>query len=153
MKAGREDYLDQTFRATKSEAISVVDTVVLYKKELNRSFVLENIYYDFDKWNILEESKVELNKLVRIMEDNPTIKVELGSHTDCRGSDNYNKWLSQKRSESAVGYIISRGISKERIIAKGYGETQLVNGCKNGVKCSEPEHRKNRRTEFKLIGL
>lgn len=142
-------YLDQFFELSNKP----VDTVYMFKKELNKSFVLENIYYDFDKWDILPESEIELNKLVRIMNDNPGIKVELGSHTDSRGSDSYNRWLSQKRSDSAVGYIIGKGISSSRIIAKGYGETQLVNRCSNGVKCSAAEHRRNRRTEFKLIGL
>lgn len=143
-------YLDQYFNPNNT---NLVDTIWMYKRELNKSFVLEDIYYDFDKWDILPESKIELNKLVRIMHDNPEIKVELGSHTDSRGSDRYNKWLSQKRSNSAVDYIISKNIEKERIVAKGYGETKLINRCGNGVKCSETEHRKNRRTEFKLIGL
>jgi outer membrane protein OmpA-like peptidoglycan-associated protein len=87
------------------------------------------------------------------MNDNPEWKVELGSHTDCRGSDTYNKTLSQKRSNSAVSYIISKGIGKERIIAKGYGETQLVNRCDDGVQCTEAEHRQNRRTEFKILKM
>lgn len=129
------------------------DTVLMYKLELNKNFVLKNIYYDFDKWDILPGSEIELNKLISIMEENPTIKVELGSHTDCRGKDEYNKWLSQKRSDSAVNYIVSHGISKDRIVARGYGETQLVNRCYNGVSCKAWEHRQNRRTEFKIIGL
>ena len=123
------------------------------KVQVGQKFTLENIFYDFDKWDILPESEVELDKLVKIMNDNPDWKVELGSHTDCRGSDSYNELLSQKRSDSAVGYIISKGISKDRIIAKGYGETQLVNECDDGVDCSEADHRKNRRTEFKILGM
>ena len=114
---------------------------------------LQNIFYDFDKWDILPESEVELNKLIKIMNDNPSWKVELGSHTDSRGSDKYNVKLSQKRSDSAVGYIIENGISKDRIIAKGYGETQLVNKCSNGVKCTDAEHRQNRRTEFTILEM
>ena len=99
------------------------------------------------------ESEVELDKLVKIMKDNPGWEVELGSHTDCRGSDSYNEELSQKRSDSAVNYIVSQGISRDRIIAKGYGEYQLVNHCDDGVDCTEEEHRKNRRTEFKILGM
>jgi outer membrane protein OmpA-like peptidoglycan-associated protein len=87
------------------------------------------------------------------MIDNPSWKVELGSHTDARGSDSYNETLSQKRSDSAVNYIIQNGIAKERIIAKGYGETQLVNYCKNGVECTDEVHRQNRRTEFKILEM
>jgi outer membrane protein OmpA-like peptidoglycan-associated protein len=79
--------------------------------------------------------------------------VELGSHTDARGSDSYNMILSKKRSDSAVKYIIDHGIVKDRIIAKGYGETQLVNHCKNGVECPDDVHRKNRRTEFKILEM
>lgn len=131
----------------------IKDTLWIEKVVVGQKFVMENIYYDFDKWDILPESEVELDKLVKVMNDNPDWKVELGSHTDCRGSDPYNLILSQKRSDSAVGYIVSKGIAKERIIAKGYGETELVNECDDGVKCSEADHRKNRRTEFKILEM
>jgi len=131
----------------------IKDTLWVEKVEVKQKFVMENIFYDFDKWNILPESEIELNKLVKVMNDNPGWKVELGSHTDARGSDSYNLKLSQKRSDSAVGYIIKNGIGKDRIIAKGYGEIQLVNNCKNGVKCTDQEHRKNRRTEFKILDM
>lgn len=118
---------------------------------INKPIKLENIYYDFDKSNIRPDAAKELDKLVKIMQDNPTIWIELGSHTDSRGNDQYNQWLSQSRANSAVQYIIDRGISKNRITAKGYGESQLVNKCANGVKCSEAEHQANRRTEFKIV--
>ncbi len=84
------------------------------------------------------------------MKDNPTIWIELGSHTDSRGNDQYNKWLAQSRANSAVQYIIDHGIDKNRITAKGYGESQLLNKCANGIKCSEADHQLNRRTEFKI---
>ena len=87
------------------------------------------------------------------MKDNPGWKVELGSHTDCRGSDDYNMKLSQRRSDSAVSYIVDHGISKDRITAMGYGETQLVNRCDDGVNCTEEEHAQNRRTEFKILEM
>ncbi len=131
----------------------IKDTLWIEKVEVKQKFVMENIFYDFDKWNILPESEIELNKLVKIMNDNPGWKVELGSHTDARGTDSYNRLLSQKRSDSAVGYIVKSGISKDRIIAKGYGETQLVNHCKNGVECTDEVHRQNRRTEFKILEM
>lgn len=129
------------------------DTLWVEKVEVGQKFVMENIYYDFDKWDILPESEVELDKLVKVMNDNPSWKVELGSHTDSRGSDTYNEKLSQKRSDSAVGYIIDNGIAANRIIAKGYGESELVNHCSNGVQCTDDEHRKNRRTEFKILEM
>ncbi|MGM9477965.1 OmpA family protein [Pedobacter sp. GSP4] len=118
---------------------------------IDKAIRIENIYYDFDKWNIRADAAVELDKLVKIMKDNPTIWIELGSHTDSRGKDGYNLSLSQKRAESAVQYIISRGIDKNRIAAKGYGETQLLNKCANGVDCTDAEHQLNRRTEFKIV--
>jgi outer membrane protein OmpA-like peptidoglycan-associated protein len=117
---------------------------------INKPYKIDNIYYDFDKYNIREDAKPELNNLVTIMKENP-IKVELGSHTDSRGSDQYNQVLSQKRAESAVSYIVSQGISPDRITAKGYGESQLVNKCSNGVPCTPEEHQANRRTEFKVV--
>ncbi|WP_167605558.1 OmpA family protein [Maribellus sediminis] len=131
----------------------IKDTLWVEKVEVGQKFVMENIYYDFDKSDILPASAVELDKLVKVMKDNPGWKVELGSHTDSRGSDAYNEDLSQRRSDSAVAYIIGKGIPQDRIIAKGYGETQLVNKCDDGVPCSPEEHRKNRRTEFKILEM
>ena len=122
----------------------------LERIKLNQGIRIENIYYDFDKSNIRKDAALELDKLVQIMEENPTIWIELGSHTDSRGGDRYNQQLSQRRAESAVAYIISRGINRNRITAKGYGESEPVNNCKNGVDCSEEQHQLNRRTEFKI---
>ena len=117
---------------------------------IDKPIKLENIYYDFNKSKIRPDAAVELNKLVKIMKDNPTIWIELGSHTDSRGTDAYNLKLSQRRADAAVKYIISRGVNKNRIESKGYGESQPVNGCVNGVKCSAAAHQLNRRTEFKI---
>jgi len=126
--------------------------LLLDKLTINKTFSIGNIYYDFDKSNIRNDAKTELDKLVRIMNEN-LVNVELGSHTDCRGSLAYNDILSQKRAESAVKYIISSGIDKSRITAKGYGEQQLTNKCADGIKCSPAEHQVNRRTEFKVTGI
>ena len=155
VKTNLDGYMnDSKVISTVNKPFGVIkDTLWVEKVEVGQKFVMENIYYDFDKWNILPASAVELDKLVKVMNDNPKWKVELGSHTDSRGSDSYNMTLSQKRSDSAVSYIVSKGISKDRIIAKGYGETELVNKCDDGVPCSEAEHRKNRRTEFKILEM
>ncbi|SMG27630.1 OmpA family protein [Sphingobacterium psychroaquaticum] len=115
------------------------------------SFVLDNIYYDFDKYDIRSDAAVVLDQLVKVMKDNPTLRIELSSHTDSRGSDKYNLVLSQHRARSAVEYIVSRGIERERLVAKGYGEMKLVNKCANGVTCSEEEHQANRRTEVEVL--
>lgn len=117
---------------------------------IGKAIKIDNIFYDFDKFNIRPDAALELDKLVTVLKENPTIWIELGSHTDSRGNDLYNQKLSQNRANSAVAYIISRGISKERITAKGYGETMLVNNCGNGVQCTVEAHQLNRRTEFKI---
>ncbi|MGY3053685.1 peptidoglycan-associated lipoprotein [Pedobacter sp. UYEF25] len=124
----------------------------LYLEEIviNKPIKLENIYYDFNKSNIRPDAAIELDKLVKVMKDNPTIWIELGSHTDSRGSNPYNLKLSQRRADAAVKYIIGKGVNKNRIEAKGYGETQPVNKCINGVKCSAADYQLNRRTEFKI---
>jgi outer membrane protein OmpA-like peptidoglycan-associated protein/tetratricopeptide (TPR) repeat protein len=119
---------------------------------LNQEIRIENIYYDLDKADIRPDAAVELNKLIKILKENPTIWIELGSHTDSRASDSYNKALSQRRADAAVNYIINvGGIDRNRITAKGYGESRLVNGCKNGVSCTIEQHQLNRRTEFTIV--
>lgn len=127
-----------------------VYTLTLVKKSDSDIIKLENIYYDFDLWNLRPEGKIELDKLVKYMKDHPDLTVELGSHTDSRGSDYYNEWLSERRSQSCVKYIRAAGIPSDKILAKGYGETKLVNKCSNGVSCTSDEHQLNRRTELKI---
>ena len=112
----------------------------------SKSIVLDNIYYDLNKADIREDAAIELDKLVLIMKDNPTISIELSSHTDDRATVEYNQNLSQRRAESAVLYIVSKGINKNRMTARGYGESQLI--ILNAK--TEEEHQINRRTEFKV---
>ena len=112
--------------------------------------ITEFVYFDFDKSNIRPDAAKELDKVVQVMNEYPQLLIEAGSHTDSRGKDKYNMDLSERRAKSTVDYIVSRGISLDRITYKGYGETQLVNNCTNGVKCSREEHQLNRRTEFKI---
>lgn len=112
---------------------------------------LKNIHYDLDKYFIREEAIAELNKMVQFMKDNPTVKVELASHTDSRASDDYNKTLSQNRANAAVDYLVSKDINKARLKPIGYGETILLNKCSNDVSCTESQHQINRRTEMKVI--
>ena len=124
-------------------------TLVLNQIVKEKAIVLENIFYDFDKAAIRPDAAVELDKLVEVLNDNPDIAIELSSHTDLRGSDVYNLDLSQRRADAAVEYIISKGISKDRITAKGYGETKPV--VPNAT--TDEEHQRNRRTEFKVIDV
>lgn len=121
--------------------------LVLNKIVIDKAIVLENIYYDFDQSYITDAAAVELDKLVKIMEDNPQISIELSSHTDARGDNDYNQKLSQRRAEAAVQYLIDSGIKPGRITAKGYGEQQLI--VKNAI--NEEQHEINRRTEFKVV--
>lgn len=111
------------------------------------------ILYDLGKWDIREDAAVELDDMIQFLNDNPTIEIELGSHTDARGSARSNQVLSQKRAQSAVNYMVERGISSSRITAKGYGETRLKNRCADGVQCSDAEHQANRRSEVTIIAM
>jgi len=120
--------------------------ISLDKIEVLKPIVLDNIYYDLDKADIRADAALELDKLVQLMRDNPEIEIELASHTDDRAPDDYNMDLSDRRARSAVQYLITQGIGAARMVARGYGETQLI------VKTAqtEEEHQVNRRTEFKV---
>ena len=137
--------------ATRNEITINVD-VELEKIFSNQDIEISNIYYDLDKATLRPESYPALDSLLSIFKQNPDITVEIGSHTDSRGSDAYNLKLSQARAQSVVDYLIEKGIEKDRLIAKGYGETKLLNNCGNDVKCTEEEHQKNRRTTFRVVG-
>ena len=125
--------------------------LLLDKFKVGFKWKLSNIHYDFDKWNIRADAAPILDSVVMILNENP-ITIELGSHTDSRGSFKYNERLSQHRAESAVAYLIQHGIVTQRITAKGYGEYQLLNRCSDGIPCSDAEHQANRRTEVKVTG-
>lgn len=157
----KDDYITQTF---------VLDTVLgifgtleldylLNKVEVGTDigaiFDLNPIYFDLNKSDIRPDAAIELDKIVEIMNENPEIRIELGSHTDCRASKSYNKRLSSRRAVSSANYIKERISDPSRIYGKGYGESQLVNdcGCEGRIvsDCSEEEHQANRRTEFKIV--
>ncbi|MDA3928711.1 MAG: OmpA family protein [Prolixibacteraceae bacterium] len=116
-----------------------------------KTITIENLYYDVNSSLIRADAALVLDELLPLLVEFPDMKIELSSHTDCRAKSNYNQWLSQKRAESAVQYLISKGIDKSRMIAVGYGESKLLNHCADGVDCSEEEHQQNRRTEFKIL--
>lgn len=120
-------------------------------QQVGERFVLEDIFYDFDKHDIRPDAAAILDRLVTVLRDNPTLKIELSSHTDSRGSNSYNMALSQRRAQSAVDYIVSKGIAVERLKAQGYGETRLVNECADGVNCTAEQHQANRRTEIEIL--
>lgn len=117
----------------------------------NLQIFIGDVLFDLNKSKIREDAAVKLNQLVVIMKDYPEIKVNIESHTDSRGNDKYNLKLSRERSLSVKNYIISKGISNQRIFGVGHGETKLLNNCSNGVKCKEFKHQLNRRVEFTVI--
>lgn len=117
---------------------------------LNREIVLNNIYYDFEQSFIRDDAKPTLNELSSLLKRNPKIKIELGSHTDCRGPDRYNQNLSEDRAEAAVSYLIEQGINASRLSAKGYGEEDPIAECLC-ERCNEEEHQRNRRTSFRVV--
>ena len=124
--------------------------VELDKFERGKEILLENIYYEYDEWVLTKEALPSLDRLVDILNENPSINIELGSHTDCRGEDPYNIELSRKRAESVVNYLISKGVNSNRLLAKGYGETTpaIPCVCEN---CTQDMHQQNRRTSFKVL--
>lgn len=138
--------------AIETDEISLVVPDLVLSQLINKVYAVENIYYDLDKWFIRPDAEEPLNGVVAFLLENP-VKIELSSHTDCRASHAYNEKLSQRRAEAAVEYIINQDIDSTRIIAKGYGETMLVNECADGVDCTEEQHQLNRRTEFKIIEM
>lgn len=149
-------YLTYTDRVETEMTQYDGDTVIPLELEmirLNEAIVLKNIHYDYDKWYIRDDAIPDLLHLCKLLRDNPSIKIELSSHTDCRGSDEYNRVLSNKRAWAAAAFLIEQGIDSSQIIPNGYGENRLVNGCDDGVDCNEDQHFANRRTEFAIVGF
>lgn len=121
--------------------------------DLAKTFKIKIIYFDLDKWNIRPDAAIDLAKIVDVMKQYPDMKVDVRSHTDSRQTHKYNELLSSRRAKSTMEWMISQGISQDRLTAKGYGETRLINKCADGVECSEEEHQLNRRSEFIITAL
>ncbi len=133
------------------DSVIIPVELVLEKIFANKEVTINDIYYDLDKWDIRTDAALILDGLAELLYENPTINIEIGAHTDSRGTDSYNLDLSAKRAVSVVDYLSSKGIDRTRLTSKGYGETQLVNGCVNDVTCSDEEHQQNRRTTFRVL--
>lgn len=133
---------------------TLLANVELQPITLNEGIKIDNIYYNYNSADLREDAVKELNNLIQVLRDNPSLEIELGSHTDSRGKAQYNGQLSQKRAQNTVEYIVRKGlIDSKRIVAKGYGESQLINKCADGVECDERMHEENRRTELKITGV
>ncbi len=155
VEAGKTGYNtdSKTFNTQTPDLPDTVRTVLYLDRKLKPgdSFVLENLYYDLDKSNIRPDAALVLDSLALILKRNPDVKIALSAHTDSRASKAYNMNLSERRVKSAIAYLIKQGIAPGRLEARWYGESRPVNGCVDGVKCSEAEHQKNRRTEVTVL--
>lgn len=159
------DSMEYTYRATASGYLdntvqysSVGKTAGEYSLNIKldkltdgKQFVLDDLYYDLSKSNIRPDAEIVLDKLAKILSDNPEVRIEIGSHTDSRATVDYNLKLSQRRSDSVKAYLISKGIAPSRLEAVGYGESQLLNKCADGIECTEEEHQANRRTVIEIL--
>lgn len=119
--------------------------------ELKKQYYVDNVYYGFDKSNINQSATYALDKLVKLMKDDETVQVIAASHTDSRGNNAYNTYLSSKRSKAAKAFLMSNGIGGDRITTEYFGETRLMTYCGDGKVCSKENQRLNRRTEFYVV--
>lgn len=142
---------NRNFNTTYNKNLELHTTEpVIAKVDDELRIVLENIYFDFGKYSIKEESTISLNKIIKVLKDKPDITLAINAHTDIRGNDNYNLRLSKKRAASAVKYLVKHGIDKSRLTSKGYGETKPLIDCKT-KSCTDEEHQSNRRIEFVIL--
>lgn len=161
LQANKETFFDEELNTATKEN-EVVNANIAMRK-LHDMIAIENgikklktekIFFDFDKSYIRQDASIELDKLVEVMTEYPKMKIKIESHTDVRGNDAYNKFLSDRRAKSTRKYIISKGIDASRIVsAIGYGEEQLINECEDGVSCSREKHQENRRSEFIIVDM
>lgn len=129
----------------------IEQNLILTEGEFVCDIEFKHIYFDFDKYDVRTDASTDLEKMYQILRNSSKVRVEIGAHTDSRGSSAYNYRLSNNRAASVVKYLVKRGIDKSRLIPKGYGETELKNKCADGVDCDEDQHQRNRRVEFKVI--
>lgn len=162
VRASKEDYLTAEGKIWIDKTSGkTVYPLALEKKlkeitlgtDLAKEFDVPMIYFDLDKSFIRKDAEVELAKILVVMQQYPTIKVDVRSHTDSRQTAKYNQKLSNARAASTVKWLIKNGIAAERLTGKGYGESQLINQCSDDVKCTEAEHQINRRSEFIVVSM
>jgi outer membrane protein OmpA-like peptidoglycan-associated protein len=162
LRASKEEYETNEKSITSSKESGETELNMELKRnvfpisegtDLAKIFDISIIYFDLDKWNIRPDAAKDLQKIVEVMKQYPMMQVDIRSHTDSRQTHAYNERLSDRRAKSTLEFMVKNGIESERLTAKGYGETQLVNGCSDGVPCSEADHQKNRRSEFIVIKL
>lgn len=146
---------------TKPENASIEKNIILDNQitkiekgvDLAKSLNIEMIYFDLDKYYIRKDAAIELSKILIFLKDNPSVNIEIRSHTDSRNTDSYNQILSSNRAKSTLDWLVKNGINRNRLKARGYGESQLTNNCADGINCTEEEHQLNRRSEFIILNL
>jgi len=162
VKAESKDYTPTELKAIIPKESGEIDLSIELDKpvkqitvgtDLAKTFGIKIIYFDLDKSDIRPDAAIDLAKIVDVMKQYPNMKVDVRSHTDSRQTHKYNEKLSDRRAKSTIAWMIQDGIAKERVTGKGYGETQLVNKCADGVECSEQEHQLNRRSEFIITAM
>lgn len=146
-----KDYVGAVSTVSKAKAIELPVPMKVMELTAYLKLNMSNVRYTYNKWDITPQFEGELDKIVDYLNKYKNVKIQLRSYTDSRGDDDYNMMLSEKRANSCVEYLISKGIDKNRLDSKWFGETQLLNNCSNGVKCSEKDHQANRRTEFVVV--
>lgn len=162
VRAEKTDYTTKEEKITIDKANGKSNLNIALEKEqckvavgddLGKCFGIKMIYFDLDKSNIRREAALDLEKILDVLSQNPTMKLDIRSHTDSRATHKYNENLSDRRAKSTINWLIKNGVSPDRLIGKGYGETELVNKCSDGVDCTEDEHQMNRRSEFIITAL
>jgi len=149
----KEDYLKTTLFSPLKGPISLLPKAVQLKQgvDLAKFFSIQNIYFDLDQWEITPKAEKQIALLLYVLQQNPELKLEIKSHTDSRASADYNLELSNKRALATLNWLVSKGISIDRISSRGLGEKEPINHCVDGVSCTEEEHQMNRRSEF-IVG-
>lgn len=162
IRASKEDYdtNEQQITTLKENGETELNIALKRNKfevsegtDLAKIFDISIIYFDLDKWNIRPDAAKDIQKIIEVMKEYPNMQVSIRSHTDSRQTHKYNELLSDRRAKSTLNFMVKNGIERLRLTAQGFGETELVNGCSDGVPCSEEEHQKNRRSEFIVVKM
>jgi outer membrane protein OmpA-like peptidoglycan-associated protein len=162
VKAEKTDYTTKEVRITIEKTSGKTSLPIALDKstckvtigdDLGKCFGIKMIYFDLDKSNILFKAALDLEKILAVLKENPNMKLDIRSHTDSRATFKYNENLSDRRAKSTIEWLIGNGVAKNRLTGRGYGETELVNKCADGVPCTEAEHQENRRSEFIITAL
>jgi len=162
VRAQKEEYETKEVKVQIADETGKTDLAIQLEKrikpvtvgtDLAKTFEIPMIHFDLDKSAIRKDAALELEKVLAVLQQYPEMKIAIGSHTDSRASTKYNEALSERRAQSTKAWLVKNGIDANRMTAKGYGESKLLNGCSDGVKCSEEEHQANRRSEFIITSL